>query len=114
MMDEAGGRLELLAERIREAHPQIRVEAHLLDEGRPVPALLKLAAELEVEMVATGTNGYGFLGRLLLGSVATQLVRRTRCVTLVAPPRGVDAAPEDRSRISRMWRRERETLPLDE
>lgn len=85
--DEARSRLEMLEERIRAAHPHLRVSSHLLDAGRPVPALLRLAEDLEVDLIATGTNGYGFLGRLLLGSVATQLVRRTRCMTLVAPPR---------------------------
>lgn len=89
--DEARSRLEMVADRIRAAHPNLRVSCHLLDEGRPVQALLHLAEDLEVDLIATGTNGYGFLGRLLLGSVATQLVRRTRCMTLAAPPR--TAAP---------------------
>lgn len=92
--EEARSRLEMVADRIRAAHPHLRVVSHVLDEGRTVPALLRTAEDLEVDLIATGTNGYGFLGRLLLGSVATQIVRRTRCMTLVAPPRGVtgDAA----------------------
>ena len=85
---DARSRLDLLADRIREAHPHVVVSVHLLAEARPVPALLRAAAELGVEMIATGTNGYGFVGRLLMGSVATQLVRRSGGLMLVAPPRG--------------------------
>lgn len=111
MTADALGRLELLADRIRRVHPRIRVTVHLLEEARPAPALLRAAAELGVEMLASGTNGYGFLGRLLMGSVATQLVRRSNCLTLIAPPRRAGAA-NTAGRHMRGGRLPRRTLPL--
>ena len=111
--DEARSRLEMVADRIRAAHPHLRVSSHLLDEGRPVQALLHLAEDLEVDLIATGTNGYGFLGRLLLGSVATQLVRRTRSMTLVAPPRTAAPSPGKIHPISRKVRYSRSSSSAD-
>lgn len=88
MRETAEARMEALVEEIAAQAPRVHVTAHVV-EGRPVHAILHLAEALEVEMLAAGTNGYGFLGRLLMGSVATQLVRRSHCMTLIAPPRGV-------------------------
>lgn len=89
MRAETGGKLEQLVADLSQAHPEVRVRAHLVDGRGPVQAVLRLAEDLEADLLAAGTNGYGFLGRLLMGSVATQLVRRARCMTLIAPPRGV-------------------------
>lgn len=90
---EMEARLEAVAASLARDYPGVVVRAHLVD-GRPVQSVLQLADELDVEMIAAGTNGYGFLGRLLLGSVAIQLVRRAGCATLIAPPRGVVPAPQ--------------------
>ncbi|HEX6926929.1 MAG TPA: universal stress protein [Longimicrobiaceae bacterium] len=88
MREELASRMDEVVRRLGQEFPHLRVVGHLA-EGRPVPAVLRLTDELEAELLASGTNGYGFLGRLLMGSVATQLVRRARCLTLVAPPRGI-------------------------
>ncbi|HEX6970702.1 MAG TPA: universal stress protein [Limnochordia bacterium] len=115
MRDELASRMDDVVRRLGQEFPHLRVVGHLAD-GRPVPEVLRLAKELKVELLASGTNGYGFLGRLLMGSVATQLVRRARCLTLVAPPRGIVPArekgwrdifqtnglPEDRPAASRL------------
>ena len=58
-------------------------------QGDPVRELLVLADELGADLLAVGSHGHGFLGRLLLGSTSTRLLRGARCSVLVAPPRGV-------------------------
>lgn len=88
MRQEVEGRLQAFVDELSRAVPGVRITPHLAD-GRPVQSVLRLSEDLDVDMLAAGTNGYGFLGRLLMGSVATQLVRRARCMTLIAPPRGV-------------------------
>jgi nucleotide-binding universal stress UspA family protein len=86
LRQEARSRLDALADDLSRV-AGITVSAHLL-EGRPAHAVLRFATALGVDLLAAGTNGYGLVGRLLMGSVATQLVRRSSYLTLVAPPRG--------------------------
>src|SRR5690606_37459347 len=93
MRQEVEGRLQGFVDELTRAAPGVQVTAHLAD-GRPVQSVLRLAEDLDVDMLAAGTYGYGFLGRRLMGSVATQLVRRARCVTLIAPPRGIVPASD--------------------
>lgn len=88
MREETEAKLDALVAELARSYPTLDVRAHLAD-GRPVQAVLRLAEDLDADLLAAGTNGYGFLGRLLMGSVATQLVRRARCMTLIAPPRGI-------------------------
>lgn len=75
-----------------EASYGVAVHLHALD-GDPVPELLDLAARLPADLIAAGSHGRGFLGRLLLGSVSTGLLRRAACPVLLAPPRGLPADP---------------------
>jgi nucleotide-binding universal stress UspA family protein len=71
----------------------------------PVPALVELSDH--AEMVVVGSNGRGALGRVLLGSVSSGVVRSARCPVAViraevlsTPPRrqapvlvGIDCSP---------------------
>lgn len=93
VQEETQARLDAVAHELSHAVRGVTISTHLVG-GRPVQVLLKLAEVLGVEMIAAGTNGYGFLGRLLMGSVATQLVRRSKYMTLVAPPRGLTPASD--------------------
>jgi nucleotide-binding universal stress UspA family protein len=63
------------------------VEGHTL-QGEPAPELLHLAEEIGADLIAAGRHGRGFLGRLVMGSVSTRLVRGARCSILVVPPAG--------------------------
>lgn len=84
---EARARLTELADSV-EARHGIRASVHVR-EGDPARELLDLAGELGADLLAAGSHGHGFLGRLLLGSTSTRLLRGSRCSVLVAPPRGV-------------------------
>lgn len=55
---------------------------HLLEEGDPAEVLVRLATERKVELIVLGTHGRTGLARLLMGSVAEQVVRRAPCPVL--------------------------------
>jgi nucleotide-binding universal stress UspA family protein len=69
------------------------VETMIL-RGDPSRELLDLAKASKADLIVCGTHGQGFISRMLLGSVATTLVRGAPCPMLVVPqPR---ATPVDR------------------
>ena len=63
---------------------QMTVESIVLS-GKPGRALVNFAASSNVDLVVSGTHGYGFFNRLVLGSVAMQLVRAAPCSVLAVP-----------------------------
>ena len=71
----------------------IRVEYVLL-HGDPAHELVAFAEQMGIDMIAAGTHGRSALGRLMLGSVSTKLVRTAKCWVLVAPPHR-DSVPEN-------------------
>jgi len=77
-------KLEGLVRRL-DPSPGIRVEYVVL-HGDPARELVAFAEEMHVDMIAAGTHGRSALGRLMLGSVSTKLVRTAKCWVLVAPP----------------------------
>jgi len=76
-------RLDALARRLAPP-PGVRVE-HVLLHGDPTGELLAFAEEHDVDLIAAGTHGRSPLGRFVMGSVSTALVRSARCWVLVAP-----------------------------
>lgn len=54
-------------------------------QGQPLSALLEYADEIEAEMIVLGSHGHGFLGSLLLGSVAEGCVRKAKLPALIVP-----------------------------
>ncbi len=67
----------------RETEVRVPVDYH------PAPAILELADEKDVDLIALGTHGRGGLRRLVLGSVADKVIRGTHRPVLVH--RGVGA-----------------------
>jgi nucleotide-binding universal stress UspA family protein len=53
--------------------------------GTPAAAIAEACEEVGAELLVTGSRGYGPLGRVLLGSVSTQLAHRAPCPVLVVP-----------------------------
>jgi nucleotide-binding universal stress UspA family protein len=64
--------------------PGVRVEQMVLP-GQPSAALLGLADRVDADLLVAGTRGAGLMQRLLLGSVATRLMRHSTCSLLVVP-----------------------------
>ena len=73
--------------------------------GDPAQELVAYARRTEVDLIAAGSHGHGFVSRLVLGSVTTKLLRSSTCSVLVVPP---DAQHTDARRAA--WNA---TLSLD-
>jgi nucleotide-binding universal stress UspA family protein len=70
--------------------PDVRSERRV-ELGDPVTEILRVAGELPADLIVLGTHGRTGLGRLLMGSVAEQVVRRATCPVLtVSHPRAAD------------------------
>ena len=57
-----------------------------LVEGAPVDAILRVAGEVDAELIVVGSNRHGAVGTVLLGSVSLALLRRARRPVLVVHP----------------------------
>jgi nucleotide-binding universal stress UspA family protein len=73
-------REELL--RIHPPDPAVTVE-RLLEEGDAATGILQVAQERSCDLIVMGSHGRTGLGRLLLGSVAEQVVRKAPCPVLI-------------------------------
>jgi nucleotide-binding universal stress UspA family protein len=69
----------------------------LLEEGNVWPAIEKLIAEHEIDLVVTATHGRGKVQKVLIGSVAEEIFRQANCAVLTVGPRvkGEPAAEVD-------------------
>jgi nucleotide-binding universal stress UspA family protein len=61
---------------------EIEVERRLV-EGNPATEILRTAEETRCDMIIMGSHGRTGLSRLLLGSVAEQVMRRATCPVLI-------------------------------
>jgi len=59
----------------------------LFAEGDPATEILRVAREIHADLIVLGTHGRTGLARLLMGSVAEQVVRKATCpvLTVTAP-----------------------------
>lgn len=53
--------------------------------GDPAPALLAYVQQVNSDLVAVGTQRHSFFERLVVGSVATRVLRMARCTVLAVP-----------------------------
>jgi len=86
---------------LRRVHDQLRVPRgmsvqQILLQGDPATELLAFASSINADLIATGSHGRGFVGRMLLGSVTTRMVRCSTCSVLSVP----HAAAMTRARTS--------------
>jgi len=75
--------------------PKVQVE-HRLVEGDAATEILRVAGEAKCDLIVMGTHGRTGLGRLLMGSVAEQVVRKASCpvLTVKTPQRLVPSSEE--------------------
>ena len=87
----AGARLEL------EIPPAATVETLTLhgDAGRE---LITAATQIDADLIICGTHGRGFVQRMLLGDVATKLLRAATCSVLLVPNAARDETSTQPSR----------------
>lgn len=68
------------------------VKPHLL-LGDPAEEIIKLADELEADLVIVGTHDPGAVERVLFGSISTKIARKAPCAVMVARVKRVTNAP---------------------
>jgi nucleotide-binding universal stress UspA family protein len=66
---------------LRAEDPKVQVE-HFLEEGDPASIILHVAETTPCDLIVMGTHGRTGLGRLLMGSVAEEVVRKAPCPVL--------------------------------
>lgn len=82
-------------EQIKSPDPKVQIQ-HRLEEGFPASEIIRVANEVQCDMIVLGTHGRSGLGRLLMGSVAEQVVRKATCpvLTVKGPITETAATPE--------------------
>jgi len=89
--EEVQGHLHQLE---NDAH-RVRVESQIL-EGDPVDMILRAAKETHSDLIVMGTHGRRALARLLVGSVAESVLRKSPCPVLTVrtpPAMALETAP---------------------
>jgi nucleotide-binding universal stress UspA family protein len=80
---DAGNALQKMREQLRV--PQEMQVQNVLLQGDPATELLAFATSVNADLIATGSHGHGFVARMLIGSVATRMVRCSTCSVLTVP-----------------------------
>jgi nucleotide-binding universal stress UspA family protein len=57
-------------------------EEHLLGEGEAAASILRTAGKIKPDLIVMGTQGRGGVGRVLIGSVAEDVLRKAPCPVL--------------------------------
>jgi nucleotide-binding universal stress UspA family protein len=71
--------LTMKLENFQAEEPGAHIETRLLFADDPAGVIVKLAEQLQPHLIVLGTHGRTGLGRVLMGSVAEQVVRRAPC-----------------------------------
>ncbi len=81
-----GEEMAVELDRLAIPDPTIRVERWLI-EGDPATQILRIAREMSCDLIVMGMHGRTGLDRVLMGSVAEQIVRNAFCpvLTVKAP-----------------------------
>jgi nucleotide-binding universal stress UspA family protein len=87
VVDEIDRRLDALATQVRGAGVNGLTTSL---EGRAADEIVAYANRVSADLIVMGTHGRTGIRRVLLGSVAEQVLRQARCPLLVVPP--VDGA----------------------
>jgi nucleotide-binding universal stress UspA family protein len=69
----------------RAPYPEVQVE-YLVTEGDPVEEILREAAAKKADGIVIGTHGLTGLRRVILGSIAEQVLRRAPCPVVTTRP----------------------------
>jgi nucleotide-binding universal stress UspA family protein len=88
--EELRAAAQVRLDQLQTPRADVRAERRL-SEGDAVEETLRVAQEANADLIVMGTHGRTGLGRLLMGSVAEQVVRRALCpvLTVKAPfPQG--------------------------
>jgi len=95
VVDTEADRAEVLKQLCALRGPPAVLVDHLLAEGAPADVIVRVAEETHCDLIAMGTHGRRGISRLLLGSVAEQVVRRAPCPVLTIKDVLAASAPAD-------------------
>jgi nucleotide-binding universal stress UspA family protein len=70
---------------------------HLLVQGDPSLSILQIAKEHPCDLIVMGTHGRTGLGRLLMGSVAEEVLRKASCPVLTVKAPSSAVSPKESS-----------------
>lgn len=82
-MTEAGAALTRVQDHLR--IPRGMSLQGVVRHGDPATELLAFANSVGADLIATGSHGHGFVARMLVGSVATKIIRYSTCSVLAVP-----------------------------
>ena len=85
----------------------------VLVEGDTAEELVKVMHAKDADLVVTATHGYGFLRRMILGSVAAELIRHAPCSVLCVPGSAHTLRSARTRTTTRMVKRQFEVADLD-
>jgi nucleotide-binding universal stress UspA family protein len=80
-------RIERFCEQELEEHEVLSLKniTARVEEGTPWKTILKVADEIEADVIVMGTRKHSSIGQLLLGSTATKTLRHSKRPVLVVP-----------------------------
>ena len=81
--EDAGDALQKMLHQLRV--PTGMTVQRVLLQGDPATELLAFATSVNADLIATGSHGYGFVARMLIGSVTTRILRCSTCSVLCVP-----------------------------
>ncbi|MFM8979679.1 MAG: universal stress protein [Planctomycetia bacterium] len=64
----------------------VRHQLHVVHDLHPAAVIQRVAAEVQAELVVMGTHGRTGMGRLVMGSVAGELLKHSRLPVVLARP----------------------------
>ncbi|MDZ7266439.1 MAG: universal stress protein [candidate division KSB1 bacterium] len=86
---------EEVAERLGlQPSQRLQVRRELRHNAHPAEEITRFAAEMQADLIVTGTHGRTGLSHLILGSLAEDLMRTANCPVLVARTAGPGASGE--------------------
>ena len=63
----------------------LRIKDVCVELGRPTDVILRVAEEVDADLIIMGTHGRAGLRRLAMGSVAESVLRQADCPVLIVP-----------------------------
>lgn len=91
-VDDAKDSLREELQRIQTPDTSVHL-IHRLEEGNPASEILRVAQAVGADLIVMGTHGRRGLKRLLMGSVAEQVVRNSPCPVLTVKTPFPDWSP---------------------
>jgi uncharacterized protein (DUF2267 family)/nucleotide-binding universal stress UspA family protein len=73
---------------IERSYPELQCD-HIIVDGSAAPEIVRVSGEIEPDLIILGTHGRTGLRRVVMGSVAEEVIRRAPCPVLTIKPTDV-------------------------